>query len=75
MTKVIIIDPESEIIIHSISIESKQIAKRVDQFWKDQEESRGHELERLLVRGGTVEIMDRTAAVPVPVYAALVRPG
>ena len=69
MTKVILIDSHNEIIIHSIAIESKESARRTDQLWKDEEGTRHHEVERLIVNGGIVRIMDRTDPIPVPVFS------
>jgi hypothetical protein len=66
MTSIIIVDPHDEKIIHNITIESKESAKRVDQFFREQEIARGHELERLIVSFGTVRIMDRNDPIPVP---------
>jgi hypothetical protein len=69
MTKIILIDSQNEIVIHSISIESKESARRTDQLWKDEEATRHHEVERLIVNGGMIRIMDRTDLIPVPVFS------
>ena len=69
MTKVILIDSQNEVIIHSISIESKESARRTDQLWQDEESTRKHEVERLIVNGGIIRIMDRTDPIPVPVFS------
>lgn len=70
MTCIVIIDPIDEKIIHNIPIESKDSAKRIDQFFREQEIARGHELERLIISGSTVRIMERDDKIPVPVYTA-----
>lgn len=70
MTSIIIIDPFDEKIIHNIPIESKNSARRADQFFREQEIARGHELERLIVSMRTVRIMDRDDQIPVPVFTA-----
>lgn len=69
MTKIIRIDSQNEVIIHSISIESKESARRTDQLWRDEEFTRHHEVERLIVNGGIIRIMDRTDPIPVPVFS------
>ena len=69
MTKIILVDSQNEIIIHSISIESKESARRTDQLWKYEESTRHHEVERLIVNGGMIRIMDRTDPIPVPVFS------
>lgn len=69
MTKIILIDSQDEIIIHSVSIESKESARRIDELWKAEESTRHHEIERLIVSSGMVRIMDRTDPIPVPVFS------
>jgi hypothetical protein len=70
MTSILIIDPRDEKIIHNIQVESKDSAKRIDQFFREQEIARGHELERVIVSMNTVRIMDRNDKIPVPVFTA-----
>jgi len=65
--RIILIDPVDAIIIHNISVENKESAKRVNKYWHDLEETRGHEIERLLIRGATCELMARDDPVPVMV--------
>jgi hypothetical protein len=65
--KVLLIDPVDECIVHNLSIETKKSVARIMEFWRAQEAARGHEIERVLVRGGTMEIMDRNDVIPVPV--------
>jgi hypothetical protein len=67
MTSIIIVDPHDEKIIHNIPVESKDSAKRIDKFFREQEIARGHELERVIVSMNTVRIMDREDPIPVPV--------
>ena len=69
MTKIIRIDSQDEIIIHSVSIESKESARRTNELWKAEESTRHHEVERLIVNGGMIRIMDRTDPIPVPVFS------
>lgn len=68
MVKVIVIDPKDEIILHNVPIENKAAARRVDDFWRAEEEDRGRDLERVLICEGTIRIMDRSMQVPVPVF-------
>jgi hypothetical protein len=69
MTCIIIIDPVDELIIHNIPIETKESARRCDNFQKALEAQRGHELERIIVSMHTVRIMERTDPVPVPLFS------
>ncbi len=62
--KVIILDCHDELLIGSFPIYGEDNARRIDRRWKDQETARGHELDRLLVRGGTCEIMNRDDPIP-----------
>jgi hypothetical protein len=69
MTRVILIDPESELIIHSIPIETRESACRCENLQKDLETARGHELERVIVSMHTVRIMDRNDPIPIPLMS------
>jgi hypothetical protein len=71
MVKVIILDPVSEIVIHNVPIESKTGARWVDDFFRAEEEDRGHELIRVLMCERTVRIMERSMEIPVPVFPVL----
>lgn len=66
MTRVILIDPVDELIVHNIPIESKESAHRCEAFIKDLEAARGHELDRVIISMKTVRIMDRNDSIPVP---------
>lgn len=69
MTHVILIDPESELIIHNIPIDSKESAHRCEAFLKQLETERGHELERVIISMKTVRIMDKDDPIPVPLMS------
>ncbi len=71
MTTILIVDPVDEKIIHNIQVVSKDTVKRIDQFIREQEIARGHELERIIVSMHTVRIMERTDPVPVPIAPRL----
>ena len=62
--KVIIVDCHDELLIGSFPIDGEDNARRIDRRWREQETARGHELDRLLVRGGTCEIMNRDVPIP-----------
>lgn len=70
MTRIILIDPKTELILHSISIETKGDSKRLDDYWHQEEFIRGYEVDRIIVSMGISRIMERTDPVPVPVNAA-----
>lgn len=70
MTRIVLIDPKNELVLHSISIETKGDAKRLEDYWHQEEQTRGYEVDRIIVSMGTSRIMDRNDPVPVPVYAA-----
>jgi hypothetical protein len=74
MTRIYIIDPVYELIVHGIFVESKESASRIDRLWKAEEAARGHELERVILSMKTVRIMERNDPIPVPVFQQLVRP-
>jgi len=70
MTRIILVDPKGELVLHSIAIETKGDAKRLEDYWHKEEQTRGHEVDRIIVSGETCRIMERTDPVPVPAYAA-----
>jgi len=70
MTKLILIDPRSELLIHSISIDYDTNLKKIQAFIIDKEKEYG-ELERVLVSLGTVRIMDRNDTIPIPIKPAV----
>jgi len=67
MTLVIVVDPVSELVIHSVHIFSKDHKKRFDAFFTKEQKDRGHNLDRILVREKFSTIMDPKDEVPVPV--------
>lgn len=73
MTRVIIIDPKGEIVLHSVQIFNKESVKRVDRYFSEEKKSRGYALERILIREGLVTIMDDDQEIPIPVDIPLVR--
>jgi hypothetical protein len=68
LTHILLVDPKDELIVHNIPIHSKDSVRKVEKFWKEQEIARGHELERVLILGGRMEIMGREDKIPVPVW-------
>jgi hypothetical protein len=66
MTRVILVDPKNELILHSIAIETKGDAQRFVYYWKKEERERQYQIERILVSGGFCRIMDPDEPVPVP---------
>lgn len=63
--KIVVIDPRAELVIRSMPIHDRRSVKQCAQAIKFDEIERG-ELERVLIAGGTVRIMDRGDPIPVP---------
>ena len=70
MTKIYLIDPRTETVIHAISIDFDSSKKKIDDFIKRNEADRG-ELERVIVSMGTVRIMARDDVIPIPIKPAV----
>jgi hypothetical protein len=70
MTRIILIDPKNEIIIHSIAIESKGDGQRLDYYWHKEERERKYEIDRVLVSCGTVRLMARDDPICIPLHHA-----
>jgi len=66
MTKVLLIDPRMEIILHNIQIINKESVKRFNAYWKQEETTRGYPLERLLIREGFISVMEIKDEIPIP---------
>lgn len=62
--KILLIDCKDELIIHNLPVNSSTDARKVENWWKDQEKARGHEIDRIMIRGGTCEIMNREDPIP-----------
>jgi hypothetical protein len=65
MTRILIISPARELVIHDIPIFDNSDVKKVQAFIKSKEDDYG-ELERIIISMGTVRIMERTDAIPIP---------
>lgn len=63
--KILTIDPRREMIVRSIPIVTKDDARRFEDHFKADREERG-DLDRVIIAGGTVRIMDPADPVPVP---------
>lgn len=74
MTKVLIIDPKSEILLHSLQIINKESVKRADSYIASEQKFRGVTLERILIREGLVTIMEPGDVIPIPVERFGVNP-
>jgi hypothetical protein len=70
MTRIILVDPKLELILHSIAIETRTDGARLDYYWHREERTRGYEILRVLVSGGSARVMDREDPIPVPVQFA-----
>ena len=64
--KIILIDVTDEIIVNTVNIESRADAQRLIYNWKQAQRIRQHEIERVIVYGGMVRILDPLEPVPVP---------
>lgn len=73
MTRVIIMDPKLEIVLHSIQIHNKESVKRCDRYFADEVKSRGYPLDRILIREGLITIMEDRDEIPIPAEMPLVR--
>lgn len=67
MTKVIIIDPKIELVLHSVQIINNESVKRADSYIAGEQKFRGVTLERILIREGLVTIMEPRDVIPIPV--------
>lgn len=63
--KIVTIDPRKELIIRSLTIDTKADAARLADLTRKDEEDRG-QLDRIIIAGGTVRIMDPADPIPVP---------
>jgi hypothetical protein len=64
MTRILLVSPSREIVVHDIPIFDNSDVKKVQSFIKSKEDDYG-ELERIIISMGTVRIMERTDEVPV----------
>jgi hypothetical protein len=67
MTKVLLIDPRNEIILHTIQIINKESVKRFNNYEAQEVASRGYPLERILIREGFITVMEPRDEIPIPV--------
>lgn len=70
MTRIILVDPRLELVLHSIAIETRTDGARLDYYWHREERTRGYEILRVLISGGSARIMDRDDPIAVPVQNA-----
>lgn len=66
MTKVLLIDPKTEIILHNIQIINKESVKRVNSYEAQEVAARGYPLERVLIREGFISVMESRDEIPIP---------
>lgn len=69
MTHILIIDPRREMIVHNIPVYENSDARHINSFFECKKAEYG-DLERILLAGGTVRIMEPGDPVPVPLRAA-----
>jgi len=74
MTKIYLIDPRREILVHTISIDYDSSKKKIDEFIQNKTNEYG-DLERVIVSMGTVRIMGQFDPVPIPIRPAVVGRG
>lgn len=70
VTKIYLIDPRTETLIHGISIDYESSVKKIQEFIINKEAECG-ELERVIVSMGTVRIMNRSDPIPIPLRPAV----
>lgn len=68
MTRILLISPSREIVIHDIPIYDNSDVKKVKAFIQDKERDYG-EIERIIISMGTVRIMERDQEIPIPLQA------
>lgn len=64
--KILVIDTRKEIVLHSLSITCKADAAWLKTYIDQETQDRG-ELDRIIIAGGTVRIMEPGDPIPVPV--------
>jgi hypothetical protein len=69
MTRILLISPSRELIIHDIPIYDLLDVKKVKAFIQDKERDYG-EIERIIISMGTVRIMERDQEIPIPLQEA-----
>jgi hypothetical protein len=67
MTKIILVDPVHELILHNIEIGTKADVKRFEEYQRQEEKTRGYALDRVILSMHTVRIMEPEDPIPVPV--------
>jgi hypothetical protein len=65
MTRILLVSPSREIVVHDIPIYDNSDVKKVQAFIKSKEGDYG-ELERIIISMGTVRIMERDQEIPIP---------
>jgi len=66
MTRILIIDPKRELLIHSIPVYEKSDKDHIETFIKSKKEEYGNDLERIILSMGTVRIMGPDEPIPIP---------
>ena len=74
MTKIYLIDPRTEILVHGIPVEHDSNPDKIKEFIRGKEQEYG-DLERVIVSMGTIRIMERTDPIPIPIRLISGRSG
>jgi hypothetical protein len=69
MTKVLLVAPRQEMVIHDIPIVDNTDVKKVQAFIRDKERDYG-EVTRILFSLGTVRVMAPAEEIPIPLQSA-----
>jgi hypothetical protein len=69
MTKVLLVAPVQELVIHNIPITDNSDVKKLEMFIRDKEKEYG-EVTRILFSLGEVRVMKPREEVPIPLQAA-----
>jgi len=69
MTKVLLVAPAQELVLHNIPIIDNTDVKKVQAFIKDKEKDYG-EVTRLLFSLGTIRVMGPAEEIPIPLQNA-----
>ena len=72
--KIVLINPRSELVIHSLAVEYDSKLHQLEEFIRSLEKEQGT-LDRVLVYNGTCRIMDEFEKIPIPIRMASGKSG
>jgi len=73
MTRIVLIAPRQGLVVHSgMDVFTNESVKKIEAFCEQKQAEYG-EIERIILAGGTVRIMEPNDPIPVPMQPAAVR--